>query len=141
MSTNENQTTEVDPGNARSRLLAEAEKCVNGDRNAQYGDPNDDFRRTAAMWNQYLAGVMSRKLDGEWAGTFSSMTIGPGTLRDANEACLDAVIELIEPHDVGWMMILLKASRSTVSPSKMDHPIDAAGYAACIGDCIESGQS
>jgi hypothetical protein len=42
------------PPNARAELLAEAERLVNGDRNAQYGDPRQDFQRTAAMWGAYL---------------------------------------------------------------------------------------
>lgn len=40
--------------NTRSRVLQTAEKLVNGDRNTQYGDPIDDFRRTADMWSAYL---------------------------------------------------------------------------------------
>lgn len=40
--------------NARSDLLTEAESLVNGDRNAQYGDPRQDFQRTATMWSAYL---------------------------------------------------------------------------------------
>jgi hypothetical protein len=42
------------PPNARAELLREAERLVNGDRNAQYGDPRQDFQRTAAMWGAYL---------------------------------------------------------------------------------------
>jgi hypothetical protein len=38
-------------------LLREAEQLVNGDRNAQYGDPNQDFARTAAFWQTYLDGI------------------------------------------------------------------------------------
>lgn len=40
--------------NARADLLAEAERLVNGDRNNQYGDPRQDFQRTATMWGAYL---------------------------------------------------------------------------------------
>lgn len=35
-------------------MLAEAAGLVDGDRNAQYGDPRQDFQRTAAMWGAYL---------------------------------------------------------------------------------------
>jgi len=38
----------------RASILAEAAELVNGDRNNQYGDPIQDFRRTADMWNAYL---------------------------------------------------------------------------------------
>lgn len=40
----------------RADLLREAEGLVDGDRNAQYGDPNQDFKRTADMWTAYLDG-------------------------------------------------------------------------------------
>lgn len=40
--------------NIREVLLTQAEQLVNGDRNVQYGDPNADFERTAAMWSAYL---------------------------------------------------------------------------------------
>lgn len=39
---------------ARRQLLEEAATIVDGDRNAQYGDPRQDFQRTAAMWAAYL---------------------------------------------------------------------------------------
>ena len=35
-------------------MLAEAASLVDGDRNAQYGDPRQDFQRTAVMWGAYL---------------------------------------------------------------------------------------
>ena len=97
---------------ARTAVLQEADALVNGDRNAQYGNPNQDFARTAAFWNTYLEGVQERT---------GSKTI--------------------QAHDVGQMMTLLKISRSTVSPGKADHYIDAAGYQACAYDCaLQSGQ-
>lgn len=40
--------------NAREELLTTANTLVNGDRNAQYGDPRQDFQRTADFWNTYL---------------------------------------------------------------------------------------
>ena len=38
----------------RAELLHDAANAVNGDRNVQYGDPNQDFRRTAELWSTYL---------------------------------------------------------------------------------------
>jgi nucleoside 2-deoxyribosyltransferase len=38
----------------RRELLTEAADLVDGDRNAQYGDPRQDFARTATMWGAYL---------------------------------------------------------------------------------------
>ena len=43
----------LDP-NDRSVILKGADEAVNGDRNAQYGDPRQDFIRTAGMWSAYL---------------------------------------------------------------------------------------
>lgn len=94
----------------RRALLMQAADLVDGDRNAQYGDPNQDFARTAELWNTYLAGLAERQ--------------GVGR------------VDLIEPQDVAWLMILLKASRSTVSPGKEDHYADVAGYAACGWHCV-----
>ena len=37
-------------------ILQEAERLVNGDRNAQYGPPDQDFQRVAQMWTA-LKGV------------------------------------------------------------------------------------
>ena len=44
----------MDSVSARQHLLTESERLVMGDRNAQYGDPRQDFQRTAAMWSAYL---------------------------------------------------------------------------------------
>lgn len=38
----------------RRELLEGAADLVDGDRNNQYGDPRQDFQRTAALWNTYL---------------------------------------------------------------------------------------
>lgn len=35
-------------------VLEEALRITGKDRNAQYGDPNQDFKRTAGMWSAYL---------------------------------------------------------------------------------------
>lgn len=38
----------------RREILEEAADLVDGERNAQYGDPRQDFQRTADMWSAYL---------------------------------------------------------------------------------------
>jgi hypothetical protein len=101
--------------NPRTKLLLDAESIVNGDRNVQYGDPNADFQRTAAMWTAYLEGVRERQ--------------DPG-------ASLTAVV--LDPHDVAAMMMLLKISRLAWSPEKRDSWLDIAGYAACGADCVHA---
>ena len=39
------------------------------------------------------------------------------------------------PHDVGVMMMLLKAARAKSNPQHVDNYVDAAGYAACAAEC------
>lgn len=93
----------------RRSLLNEAADLVDGDRNDQYGDPIDDFSRTAQYWTTYLYSRI--RDDSDWLG--------------------------LEPHDVAVMMTLLKISRLSWSPEKRDHWADLAGYAACGYDCVE----
>ena len=38
----------------RKEFLAEAEKCVCGDRSLQYGEPEDNFNTIAKLWSAYL---------------------------------------------------------------------------------------
>lgn len=94
------------PTSIRREVLMEAADLVDGDRNAQYGDPIGDFRCTADMWSAYL-----RRRD------------------DIPEDFA------LKPHDVAAMMSLLKISRIGWSPEKRDHWSDLAGYAACGYDC------
>lgn len=38
----------------RKSILAEAEKCVCGDRDEQYGSPKNNFSLIARLWREYL---------------------------------------------------------------------------------------
>jgi hypothetical protein len=40
--------------NHRTEILTQADQLINGDRNNQYGEPHQDFTRTARMWTAYL---------------------------------------------------------------------------------------
>lgn len=106
----------------RRSVLLEAADLVDGDRNAQYGDPIDDFRRTGIYWSTHLGGVLRRKANE------CRVTLDPDVV--------DIVDRLLDPHDVAVMMGMLKASRLAWSPGKRDHWTDAAGYAACGWDCV-----
>lgn len=107
---------------ARGDLLDEAKVLIDGDRNAQYGDPNQDFRRTGILWSTYLHGVLERKL----------AEAGLEVIPELEEI----IATLVDPWDVAWMQVLLKSSRSTVSPFKRDHYTDGAGYCGCGWDCV-----
>lgn len=115
---------------SRGLVLRTAESLVDGDRNVEYGDPNEDFRRTSVYWSTHVGGVLRRRIANadlplEYATT---------------EALLKMVDSLLDPHDVAIMMIQLKNSRLAWSPSTQDHWVDSAGYAACGYDCV-AGES
>lgn len=93
----------------RSQLLNDAANIIDGDRNVDYGDPIDDFSVTAQMWQAYLRRIM--------------------VTRKTEEIYLD-------PHDVAVMMMLVKVSRLTQTPTKEDHWLDIAGYAGCGWECV-----
>ncbi len=40
--------------NTREKVLRDALKCVNGEREKQYGSPEDNFERIARLWSAYL---------------------------------------------------------------------------------------
>lgn len=41
----------------RKEILESALKCVNGDREQTYGNPEYNFERIAMLWNAYLEGM------------------------------------------------------------------------------------
>lgn len=42
------------PDTARARLLQRAMEITHNDRNANYGNPEDNFQHIANLWNDYL---------------------------------------------------------------------------------------
>ena len=95
--------------NTRQKVLEDALKIVNGEREKQYGSPEDNFARIADLWGLYLT-----------------------QLFDGN----GVVIEL-EPKDVALMMILFKIARSLGNEDKLDNYVDMIGYAACGAEIFE----
>lgn len=96
--------------NVRGHVLETANKLVNGDRNNQYGDPRQDFQRTADYFSIYIKSIIER----------------------------EGGAVIVRPHDIGIMQILLKISRLAWTPAKADHYYDVAGYAACAADCADA---
>lgn len=91
----------------RTEILEAANRIVCGERETQYGTPEDSFTIIAQLWNAYLYGLGLR-------------TGG---------------IE-IDRTDVAAMMALLKIARISSGSGKDDNWIDLAGYAACGGELM-----
>lgn len=89
----------------REEILKEALKCVNGEREQQYGSPEDSFMALAELWTVYLE---------------------HGCVEDNGAV-------LLHPEDVAAMMELLKIARICTGKYKGDNWVDLAGYAACGG--------
>ena len=90
----------------RSEILDTAKKCVCGDRDQQYGSPENNFSLIADLWVPYL----------------KEKCVSPGSIVD------------IEPEDVAAMMVLFKMARVATGSYSADSWVDAAGYAACGGE-------
>lgn len=90
----------------RADILHAAEKCVCGQREQDYGTPEDNFKAIAELWEAYL-----------------------------NKACTRGVNVRVEAKDVAAMMALLKIARIAAGGGKADSWIDLAGYAACGAEC------
>ena len=94
----------------RPEVLDAAKKCVCGEREQDYGKPEDNFRTIGQLWSVYLAAAH------------------PG------QAACD-----ITPKDVAMMMALLKVARAATGKSP-DTFVDLAGYAACAGEIATQEQ-
>ena len=94
----------------RKEILDAALQCVCGDREQDYGSPENSFRAIAALWEVYI-----------------------------QEKCLGTPAMLtILPEDAAAMLALLKIARIATGHGKAGNWVDLAGYAACGGE-IEGG--
>lgn len=95
----------------RAAVLEKARACVCGEREEDYGSPEDSFGCIAELWETYL-----------------------------RAACVspDAIVT-VTPTDVAMMMALLKIARVGTScvGGTADSFVDLAGYAACGAECAE----
>lgn len=91
----------------RADILHAAEKCVCGQREQDYGTPEDNFKAIAELWSVYL----DRISVGKYGNT------------------------IVDEKDVAVMMALLKIARIAAGGGKADSWIDLAGYAACGAEC------
>lgn len=107
----------VAPVTTREQVLSAARACVCGDREQDYGSPENNFRTIASLWNSYLygAGLMENPTPHVWKG--------------------------LKPKDVAAMLALLKVARIAGNRPKQDNWIDLAGYAACGAELERSGDA
>ena len=104
------QETQKEP-ETRREILQAAERCVCGDRDRDYGGPENSFEAIGALWGAYL---------------WHRHELGkPGNAVGKN---------FIDPKDVAAMMVLFKMARVATGQNKADNWVDAAGYAACGGE-------
>lgn len=94
----------------RSQILETAHRYVCGDRENDYGSPENNFKTIASLWTSYLygAGLMENDDPTIW--------------------------KTITAKDVAAMLALLKIARISSGHAKNDNWIDLAGYAACGGE-------
>ena len=90
----------------RKEILEKATQCVCGERDIDYGTPENSFSIIANLWNSYLS------------GTFKGRSI-----------------HVVTEKDVSIMMALLKIARIAKSDN-IDSFVDLAGYAACAGEIV-----
>lgn len=90
----------------RREILQAAERCVCGDRDQDYGGPEDSFALIASLWEPVIR----------------ARCVSPGA--DVN---VDAVT-------VALLMAELKIARASTNEGHMDSWVDLAGYAACGGE-------
>lgn len=95
----------------RAAVLEKARACVCGEREEDYGSPEDSFGCIAELWEAYI-----------------------------RAACVSPnAIITVTPTDVAMMMALLKIARVGTSfvGGTADSFVDLAGYAACGAECAE----
>ena len=98
--------TPTDTPTTRAEILDAAKKIVTGDREKQYGSPEDNFAVIARFWEVYL-----------------------------NQRCVDAMSGfMLNPDDVAMLMALMKVARIITGTFKGDSYIDACGYLACAAE-------
>lgn len=88
----------------RAEVLEEAKKCVCGQREQDYGSPEDNFSTIGHFWSTYLKASHP-----------------------------EINLSEITPKDVAVMMSLLKVARIATGSSP-DSFVDLAGYAARAGE-------
>jgi len=88
-------------------VLDDAKRIINGERQDQYGKPEDSFVIIAEYWTTYI-----------------------------NARCKSLTIDMpvVRPVDVANMMILFKQARKLGQKPARDNSVDSCGYEAIYAD-------
>lgn len=90
----------------RAEILDAAKKIVTGDREKQYGSPEDNFAVIARFWEVYLS-----------------------------ERCVGGGADVtLNPDDVAMLMALMQVARIMTGTFKEDNYVDACGYLSCAAE-------
>ena len=108
MKLQEEKMDELHDSPHRVRILREAARLTDKDRQATYGPPAENLEDIARLWNAYLDIVTERRDSRLW----------------------------LLPSDVAILNLLQKISR-TIRGYHQDNYIDAAAYAAIAGELAE----
>lgn len=88
-------------------VFEEARNIISGDRQDDYGNPEDSFSLISDFWDIYIYHKYTKNSN----------------------------VELnITPKDVGIMMVLLKIARSVGQNDKHDNYVDAIGYLGIVDE-------
>lgn len=99
--------------NKRGKILLKALDIINGERQDQYGSPEDSFSLIADYWTTFLK---SRDLIPS-KGSYHALKISP--------------------KEVSEMMMLFKIARMSGQKPSLDNYLDLVGYAGIAADMIE----
>lgn len=93
----------------RERILDAAKSIITGEREKQYGHPEDNFKIIAEFWKNYLE----------------------------NRCVSSSGSVALYPEDVAIMMSFLKIARIMSGNYKEDSFVDACGYLAIAGEMMK----
>jgi len=129
----QNQQTAATP---RARILNEAMKITHHDRNANYGNPEDNFQHIANLWNDYLR-VRRPQAAVITAGDVAVMNMLIKVARLGNNAMhRDSVVDI-----AGYAACMGDIQEGSLNKlSDAANPVNGAGLATYIRKESESGQ-
>lgn len=105
-------------GSPRAAVLADASRIITTDRNNQYGEPTQDFRRSSEAMT--ALGYRHTRLG----------------VHDPD--CPTCGARALQPHDTAVTVSMVKYSRIMWDATNRDSWVDATGYGACGWECIET---